>query len=196
MKRAAVGARKPPVPPKFEDVYRAHFRFVWRTLAMFSVRDADLMDVTQNVFIVVHRQLPGFEGRARLKTWLFAICRQIARDYRQSAPVRREVVVDFDEFALGSTRSEALLEHVDRRTLSRLLYSTIEKLPEEKREVFLLFALEEMSGQEIASLLEIPLGTVRSRLRVARERLGSDMACIMKIRAETVPLGMLWPESD
>jgi RNA polymerase sigma-70 factor (ECF subfamily) len=156
-------------------VYRAHFRFVWRTLARFGVRNADLMDVTQNAFIVVHRQLPGFEGRARLETWLFTICRQIAWDYRRSAPVLREVVVDFDEFPLAGTQSEALLEHVDRRSLSRLLYATIEKLPEGKREVFLLFALGDMSGPEIASFLQIPLGTVRSRLRMARERLGNDI---------------------
>jgi RNA polymerase sigma-70 factor (ECF subfamily) len=166
--------KKGVVPLTFEDVYRTYFRFVWRTLAMFGVREADRMDVTQNTFIVVHRQLASFEGRAQMTTWLFAICRLIAMDYRRSAPVRREVVVDFAEFALAGAQPETPLEYLDRQDLSRLLDATLEKLPEGMRAVFLLYVLEEMSGEEIAAFLEIPLGTVRSRLRLARKRLSTE----------------------
>src|SRR5271166_6140959 len=79
-----------PKAPTFPEVYRTHFPFVWRTLGRLGVRDADLLDVTQNVFLVVHRQLAGFEGRSKLTTWLFSICRRVARDYLRSAPIRRE----------------------------------------------------------------------------------------------------------
>src|SRR5260370_5148140 len=167
--------KKGLLPLTFEDVYRTYFRFVWRTLAMFGVREADRMDVAQNTFIVVHRQLARFEGRAQLTTWLFAICRLVAMDYRRSAPVRREVVVDFNEFALDGAQPETAFEHLDRQDVLRLLDATLEKLPEGRRAVFLLYVLEEMSGEEIAAFLEIPLGTVRSRLRVARKRLGSEI---------------------
>jgi RNA polymerase sigma-70 factor (ECF subfamily) len=162
-------SKKPPAALTFENVYRTYFRLVWRTLGRLGVREADLLDVTQNVFIVVHRQLSGFEGRAQLTTWLFSICRLVARDYLRSAPIRREIVVDFDEFALKDVQPETQLDHLDKKDLSRVLDAALEKLPERLRAVFVLFELEEMSGDDIATLLEIPVGTVRSRLRMARE---------------------------
>jgi RNA polymerase sigma-70 factor, ECF subfamily len=160
---------KPPEGLTFEDVYRTHFRLVWRTLARFGVREADLMDVTQNAFLIVHRQLSGFEGRAQLATWLFSICRLVAKDYLRSAPIRREVVVDFARFTPEGTQPETQLQHLDKQDLSRLLDAVLEKMPEKLRMVFVLFELEEMSGDDIASVLEIPVGTVRSRLRMSRE---------------------------
>jgi len=87
----------------FEQVYRAHFRLVWRILRSLGVRDVDLLDVTHDVFLVVHRQLPTFEGRAQVSTWLFSICRWVARDYRRSAPISREVVVDARQLAREAT---------------------------------------------------------------------------------------------
>jgi RNA polymerase sigma-70 factor (ECF subfamily) len=163
--------KNPPVALTFEHVYRAYFRFVWRTLARFGIREADRMDATQNAFIVVHRQLPGFQGSAQLTTWLFSICRLVAKDYRRSAPVRREVIVDVGKFHWTGTEPETPLEYLYKHDLSRLAHAILEKMPESQRAVFTLFALEEMSGSDIASLLEIPVGTVRSRLRRAWERI-------------------------
>ena len=161
-------SKKTPPALTFEKVYRTYFRLVWRTLARLGVREADLMDVTQNVFIVVHRQLSGFEGRAQLTTWLFSICRLVTRDYLRSAPIRREIVVDFGEFASNDVQPETQLDHIDKQDLSRMLDAALEKLPERLRAVFVLFELEEMSGEDIATFLDIPVGTVRSRLRMAR----------------------------
>src|SRR5260370_28775480 len=62
--------RKERLAEPFEDLYRAHFRFVWRALGSMGVRKVDLMDFTQNVFIIVHPQLASFEGRSELSTWL------------------------------------------------------------------------------------------------------------------------------
>src|SRR5579863_6685531 len=90
----------------FQEVYRNHFRFVWRTLGRLGVREADLLDVAQNVFLVVHRQLSGFEGRAEVTTWLFSICRLVAKDYLRSAPIRREVMVDVRELGKRATPSD------------------------------------------------------------------------------------------
>jgi RNA polymerase sigma-70 factor (ECF subfamily) len=154
---------------KFEDVYRAHFRLVWRTLARLGVREADLMDVSQNVFLVVHRQLAGFEGRAELTTWLFSICRLVAKDYRRSAPICREVSVDARQLDQRDGRAESALQRLDTRDLSQLLEAILSRMPEKLSLVFVLFELDEMSGEEIARLLDIPVGTARSRLRLARE---------------------------
>jgi RNA polymerase sigma-70 factor (ECF subfamily) len=72
------------------------------------------------------------------------------------------------------------LEYLSEHDLSRLAHGILEKMPENLRAVFRLVALEEMSGHDIANLLEIPVGTVRSRMRRARERmrreLGSSLA--------------------
>jgi RNA polymerase sigma-70 factor, ECF subfamily len=164
-----------PTPATFQEVYRAHFRLVWRTLGRLGVREVDLMDVTQNVFLVVHRQLAGFEGRSELTTWLFSICRLIAKDYLRSAPIRREVVVDVRELARREGSRESPLQRLDTRELSRLLDAILSTMPEKLRLVFVLFELEEMSGEEIARLLDVPVGTVRSRLRLARAAFQRDV---------------------
>lgn len=157
-----------PTSATFQEVYRAHFRLVWRTLGRLGVREVDLMDMTQNVFLIVHRQLAGFQGRAELTTWLFSIARLVAKDYLRAAPMRREVVVDVRDLARQEGRSESPLQRLDTRELSLRLEAILKKMPGKLRLVFVMFELEEMSGDEIARLLGIPVGTVRSRLRVAR----------------------------
>jgi RNA polymerase sigma-70 factor (ECF subfamily) len=175
---------QPPAPTTFQEVYRAHFRLVWRTLGRLGVREADLMDVTQNVFIVVHRQLAGFEGRAELTTWLFSICRLVAKDYLRSAPIRREVVVDVREIAQRGGAGDGPLQRLDSQDLSHLLESILNKIPEKLRAVFVMFELDEMSGEEIARLLNVPVGTVRSRLRLAREAFQREVKQLSESGAE------------
>jgi RNA polymerase sigma-70 factor (ECF subfamily) len=155
------------MPPAFADVYRSHFRFVWRILGMLGVREADLLDMTQNVFVIVHRQLGGFEGRSALTTWLFSICRLVVKDYRRSARFRREVLVDGRQ--LAARAADAVTQSpVDVDDLRRILEAVLDRIPEKLRVPFVLFELDEMSGEEIARLLDVPIGTVRSRLRLAR----------------------------
>jgi RNA polymerase sigma-70 factor (ECF subfamily) len=155
-------------PPTFKDVYEAHFRLVWRTLGRLGVREPDLLDVTQNVFVVVHRQLAGFEGRAKLTTWLISICRLVAKDYLRSAPIRREVVVDVRELARRAGPDGGPFDRMGAQDLSHILDAILAHMPEKLRVVFVMFELEELSGDEIARLLDLPVGTVRSRLRLAR----------------------------
>ncbi len=151
----------------FSTVYRAHFRFVWRTLGRLGVREADRMDVAQNVFIIVHRQLPGFEGRSKLTTWLFSICRLVVKDYLRSSPIRHEVPVDLRNLS-RMTSTDSPSQRFDTEELGRMLEVILDRLPEKLCIVFVLFELDEMSGDDIAHLLDVPVGTVRSRLRLAR----------------------------
>src|SRR5271169_5758061 len=118
------------VRASFQEVYRNHFRFVWRTLGRLGVREADLSDVTQNVFIVVHRQLAGFEGRSELTTWLFSICRLVVKDYLRSAPIRLEVAVDVRELAKRGGPSDGPLHRLDSEDLRRTLEAVLLKIPE------------------------------------------------------------------
>jgi RNA polymerase sigma-70 factor, ECF subfamily len=168
-------------PPSFEfrQVYDTHFRFAWRALRRLGVREADLMDMTQNVFVVVHRKLSGFEGRSDLTTWLFGICRRVAIDYRRSARIRREVPADARQIA-SLSGPEPAADAPDKAHLAALAETLLDRLPEKLRVVFVLFELDEMSGDQIAALLDIPVGTVRSRLRLAREAFQREAARLQR----------------
>jgi RNA polymerase sigma-70 factor (ECF subfamily) len=161
-------ARQASAAVTFQDAYQAHFRLVWRALARLGVREADRMDLTQNVFIVVHRQLAGFERRSQLTTWLCAICRLVARDYLRSARIRHEVVMDAREIARNMGAGDGVVQWLDSQDVSYLLELLLSRMPKKLRVVFVMFELHELSGDEIARLLNLPVGTVRSRLRRAR----------------------------
>ena len=154
--------------PSFEAVYRAYFAYVWRTLRRLGVREADSLDATQEAFLVVYRRLSEFEGRAKLSTWLFRICLNVASDHTRRAHVRREVLegADFDALSHPSSRADAgATFHEDLARLERALLN----LSLDERAVFVLFELDGATTTEIASSLELPLGTVYSRLRRARQ---------------------------
>ncbi|HEY3664695.1 MAG TPA: sigma-70 family RNA polymerase sigma factor [Polyangiaceae bacterium] len=168
----------------FEQVYRAHFRLVWRILRSLGVREVDLLDVTHDVFLVVHRQLPTFEGRAQVSTWLFSICRWVASGYRRSSPIRREVVVDVRHLARTLSPTHDALERLDARELSRLLEAILSRMSEKRRITFVMYELEEMSGEEIAEVLAIPVGTVRSRLNAARGEFQAEVKALRKAHAD------------
>jgi RNA polymerase sigma-70 factor (ECF subfamily) len=152
-----------------EDIYKQHADFVWRCLRRQDVPRQDAADAFQEVFLTVHRSLARFEGRASVRTWLFTICRSVARDRRQRAHQRHELPAadatlrdEADRFADAAAR----LEHNDRLAQLEVILS---RMQPELRDVFVLFEVEDMTGDEIASALGIPAGTAYSRLQVARK---------------------------
>jgi RNA polymerase sigma-70 factor (ECF subfamily) len=153
----------------FEALYDQHFEFVWRTLRRLGVPASDLPDVAQEVFLVVHRRLAEFEERGKVTAWLFRIAARAARDRRRRAHVRREVAAD-DTLALATDPAPDASVSLERADDRALLERGLSALDQDQREVFTAFELEGMSGQAIAAALEIPLGTVYSRLRLGRER--------------------------
>jgi RNA polymerase sigma-70 factor (ECF subfamily) len=151
----------------FRQFYDAHVRFVWRAMFRLGVGENDVPDAVQEVFVVVHRRLPEFEGRSKVTTWLFSICMRVASDRRQRAHARREIPSsDLASFRIEVGESVDALW--DRERARELLAAIVDRMPEEQRIVFSLFELEGLSGDEIAELLDVPTGTVRSRLRLAR----------------------------
>jgi RNA polymerase sigma-70 factor (ECF subfamily) len=161
---------------EFRAIYDAHVNFVWRCLRRLGVREADLTDVTQKVFLTAFVKLPQFEGRSALSSWLFGICQRLASDYRRSASVRREVVTDSAHFDRYQDTAQDLVQRSDMRRRASVAEAILDKLPDEQRAVFVLFELEELSGDEIAELLALSPGTVRSRLRLARELFRREVA--------------------
>jgi RNA polymerase sigma-70 factor, ECF subfamily len=154
--------------PSFEALYREQFAFVWRSLYRLGIREADILDSAQEVFLVAHRRLHEFEGRAKLTTWLFRICMNVASDHLRRAHVRREVL---DEAKLEGEVSSGLDPEANRsrREGLALLDAALATMSLEHRTVFVLFELEGLTSTEIAETLELPVGTVHSRLRRGRQ---------------------------
>jgi len=162
-------------PLTFKEVYDEQFRFVWRSLRRLGVRESDVADAVQDVFVVVHRRLAEFEGRAKVTTWLYGICYRVARDWRRLAHVRRDVSDDAAIAERADERVDVAAE-AERRQGLALLETILDQMPLEQRAVFTLFELEGASGETIAEALDAPLGTVYSRLRLAREQFRKSLA--------------------
>ncbi|MBK7857712.1 MAG: sigma-70 family RNA polymerase sigma factor [Archangiaceae bacterium] len=157
----------------FAQLYDAHVDFVWRSLRGLGVAEAHAADATQDVFIVVHRHLARFEGRASLRGWLFGIARKVAHDYRRRAQRKEQHEVLSELLVDGQkTPHEAALEAEALRTLTRL----IEGLEVEKREVLVMVDVEQFSVPEVAEVLGINVNTAYSRLRAARQHLEAALA--------------------
>jgi RNA polymerase sigma-70 factor (ECF subfamily) len=166
--RASQGFRRASTPEAlFREMYDSHFRLVWRALSRLGVQESDLMDLTQKVFLTAYLKLPQFEGRSLLSTWLWGICRRVASGYRRSGSVRYEVATDPASLEISAEQQGAVTTEQDlvRDTVDGIL----SKLSEPQRVVFTLFEVDELDGREIATLLNISIGTVRSRLRYARK---------------------------
>ncbi len=170
--------------PSFDEVYAAHVRFVWRTLRTFGVTDgAQLEDAVQDVFVVVHRRLPEWEGRAAITTWLFAIARRIASAYRRRRA--RDLVRDRDQtdvMVSGPGGSDDTFAAMSRAQAAATVLAILDQMDEAKRIVFALVELEQLSVPEVARMLDLNLNTTYSRLRLARQAF--DVAVRAQVKPE------------
>jgi RNA polymerase sigma-70 factor (ECF subfamily) len=159
-----------PVEHEVQAIYEQHGRFVWLSLQRLGVRPADLDDVAQDVFMIVYRRIGSFDRTARVTTWLFGICMRVAANYRRRRRWRREVlsnVVADDRPALAVAADDLLARREEQEMAERALA----RLDVAKRATFVMFEIETLSCQEIADLMNVPLGTVYSRLHAARREL-------------------------
>jgi RNA polymerase sigma-70 factor (ECF subfamily) len=140
--------------------------FIWRTLRRLCVRESELDDATQQVFLVAARKLSDIKAGSE-RSFLFQTALRVAADARRTQRRRREVYPE-DLTAVADERPDP--ETLADRTRARaLLDRLLEEMPLPLRAVFVLYEIEELSGAQIAELMELPQGTVASRLRRARE---------------------------
>jgi RNA polymerase sigma-70 factor (ECF subfamily) len=161
--------------PTFDAVYGAHVRFVWRTVRAFGVAEAQLEDAVQDVFVVVHRRLGEFAGRARIETWLFAIARRVAGAYRRTAMRKTDRQQALDE-AMALASNDDTFAALSRAQAAAAVAALLEQLDDDKRIVFTLVELEQMSVPDVAAVLGINLNTAYSRLRLARRAFEAAVA--------------------
>lgn len=166
---------------------RENVKFVARSLRRFGVPDSDVDDAVQEVFFVASRKLDAISEGAE-RAFLYGTAMRIASNMRRverRAQTRRADATSESTDALQLEVDEAPSPEdlLDRRYARAALDTILETMSAESRAAFVLFELEEMSIAEIASMLEIPIGTVGSRLRRAREHFDAQVRA-MKADAE------------
>jgi RNA polymerase sigma-70 factor, ECF subfamily len=158
----------------FDEVYRDQFAFVWRSARRLGVREGALDDVVQEIFVIVHRKLPGFEGRSSVRTWLFGIALRFVRDHRRKVMRdRTDDAVDVDGLRASS---DGPRESAEKTQAIRLLHVILDEMGDERREVFVMAELEQMPMPDIATTLGINVNTAYARLRAARASFEAALA--------------------
>lgn len=154
-------------PPDFDALYEATADLAFRVLGAMGVRDDELDDALQDVFVIAHRRLSDFRGESKPSTWVAGIAVRVAHDYRRRHARKPSEPLEPHAPALvaagvgpeaNAMRTEAL----------RAVMSFVEALPAPQRDVFVLAELEQQTAPEIAVALGVPMNTVYSRLRLAR----------------------------
>jgi RNA polymerase sigma factor (sigma-70 family) len=139
-------------------------------------------DIAQQAFVEAAAAISRFRGDSQLSTWLYGIAMNLVRNYLSRAPQRVHKFETDDALADLPDGGAEPDEQFDRTRAIERLTAELASLPAEMREVLLLVAVEEVSYEEAATLLAIPVGTVRSRVFRARaalkERMGSAVAVL------------------
>lgn len=166
----------------FECIMRRHNRLLFRTARSILRADAEAEDALQEAYLRAWRALGGFRAEARLSTWLVRIVinESLGRLRRKGAQI---IPLEADD---DSIERQALFDEDDaeqrpdratfRAEMRRLIETRIDQLPEAFRSVFMLRAVEEMSVEEVACMLEIPQATVRTRFFRARSLLREGLS--------------------
>lgn len=173
-------ARSPSAPHEgsshesFEAIFRAHAPYVWRVLRRLGVPPADVEDVCQEVFLVVHRKLHTFHGGSAMRTWIYGIATRVASEHRRRPHHRNESAAGDDLPQIGVDAGHD--ERIDQRRALDLLDVALGKLDPDKRAVFVLFEIEEMPMNDVAVAVGCPAQTAYARLYAARRIVQAEMA--------------------
>ncbi|WP_456398809.1 RNA polymerase sigma factor [Mesoaciditoga sp.] len=160
----------------YEKLYAQHVNRIGRIAKSYLGVD-DVEDVVQEVFIRVYKNIKKFRGDSSLSTWIYRITVNVCKDMRAKKHRKKEILTSFgleedDEKSFlepveENKPSDELLKEISAEEIRR----AIEALSQEDRLLITLREIEDMSYAEIAEVVEKPVGTVKSRLHYAREKL-------------------------
>ena len=154
-----------PSPLDFRTLFELESPYVLRTLRRLGVTERDVEDMTHEVFVAVHRELPKYNRARPIRPWLFAFCFRMRSPPPPEAPARNGAGHDGPGRRPG--RRPGHPARPGEETTSRAPGAGRDQL--DRRAVFVLHEIDGFTCEAIAQSLEIPLGTVYSRLRLARE---------------------------
>ncbi|AKV02619.1 RNA polymerase sigma factor RpoE [Labilithrix luteola] len=150
----------------FLAVYEELFPFVWRVARRRGIPDAMLDDICQDVFVIVHRRLPEFEGRSSVKSWVYGILNNVVLMHHRTtrrAPGR----TDFDPDLIVDAGPDPA-DAASGAQAAKIAQAMLASLSDEQRSIFILVELEGMTVPEAAEAEQLNLNTAYARLRAAR----------------------------
>ena len=166
----------------FELLVLKYQRKLGRLLSRLVRDPGEVEDVTQEAFIKAYRALPNFRGESAFYTWLYRIAINTAKNYLVALGRRAPTSTEFDhEEAESFEDAEALRDSAtpEGELLGREIAATVNKameaLPDDLRTAITLREIEGLSYEEIASVMDCPIGTVRSRIFRAREAIAAEL---------------------
>lgn len=168
-------AAEPDAEVLFRDLVKEH----WSRLHRFIIKNighkSDAEDLTQQAFAEAVRSFQSFRGQSELSTWLYGIAMNLVRNYLSRTPTRKYDFVGDAELEFSASEQPNPEEQMAQTQRLTALAKALEELPPRMREVLLMVAVDELSYEEAAVLLTVPVGTVRSRISRARAALRSKL---------------------
>jgi len=153
-------------------------------LAYAMLGDAALAeDMSQEIFVRIWKALPGFRGQSSLSTWIYAVTRNTCLTALKRGAAKREI--SMEEPGVQSAVESASMAGGSPAGASVDVARLVDELPEKYRQVLRLYYMEEKSYEEVARLLDWPMGTVKTYLHRARRQL-AEAVSRSKIKAETI----------
>jgi RNA polymerase sigma-70 factor (ECF subfamily) len=177
-----VSPRANPVRPDLAAVFDEHFDYVWNALRRLGVRQSDLEDVAQEVFLRLHKRLDDYDSTRPMRPWIFGFAYRVASDHKRLARHRVEVMGSTLEPADPARRADERLEANEQRAL---VEAALEAVELERRAVLVMHDLDEIPIPAVARELGIPVNTAYSRLRLAREDFVAALTRFRKSRGGT-----------
>ncbi len=170
----------------FELLVAKYQRKLGRLISRFVRDPAEVEDVTQEAFIKAYRALPGFRGESAFYTWLYRIGINTAKNYLLAAGRRAPTSTPFDAEEAETFEEAGLLHEVSTpenelmsKQVVEVVNSSLQQLPDDLRTALTLREIEGLSYEEIASVMNCPIGTVRSRIFRAREAIAANLRPVL-----------------
>ncbi|RYZ03393.1 MAG: RNA polymerase sigma factor [Myxococcales bacterium] len=177
----------PPSALSFEALYDQWFADVSRWVRALGAREADRDDLVQDIFLVVHRRLPDFDGQ-NVAGWLYQIARRKVRDHRRLLWVKQLFGTTSVPLAEGTLSTDmSPLRELETKQRRELLEELLGKLNADQSAAFTLFEIEGNSGEEIAAIQGVPINTVWARIHKARKKLQEQAERIEKRQSPRRP---------
>lgn len=186
VERAQLGDKR-----AFELLVVKYQRKLGRLLSRMVRDAAEVEDITQETFIKAYRALPGFRGESAFYTWLYRIGVNTAKNYlvaRKRQPASTDVLAeDAENYEEGDLLRDVATPDAELQTkqIAQAVNGAVEALPEELRVAITLREIEGMSYEEIAQMMDCPIGTVRSRIFRAREAIAERIRPMLGTNKDT-----------
>ena len=171
----------------FAELVERHYDFIFRTACKWCGKVSDAEDVAQEAFIKAYRALPSFRGESAFYTWLYRIGINTAKNYLVAMGRRAPTTTEFDSEDAENFEDGEYLRDVNTpenelmsKQIAKTVNDTMEQLPEELRTAIVLREIDGLSYEEIATVMDCPIGTVRSRIFRARETIAERLRPLLE----------------